>query len=221
MAQKILIVDDDPQIRTLLSKLLAGDKYEIADAASGSEAVQKIKAEDFSILLLDVMMPEMDGMEVLATVKKLKPRIKVIIITAFATVENAVECMKKGASDYISKPFRSEEVRSTIKRVLEEAKFDEKLAEVREYTPRINSIIASLSSPIRREAVEYLLLEGSASFTEIIEKLGVSDHTKLSFHLRKLKSSGVVEQDSEKRYLLTEEGRKIAQSLRNLKEEVL
>ncbi|MBI5254033.1 MAG: response regulator [Euryarchaeota archaeon] len=221
--KKILVVDDDRQMRVDLAEILTSEGYDVSHVGSGAEALERVKKEDWDIVLTDLKMPGMSGMELMLEIKKLKPHIKAIMITAFATVENAVEAMKKGASDYISKPFKINEIEVAVKRTIEEARFSERLKESRlkKEAPSIASAIESLSNPIRRDTIEYLFSTGYAPFMEMVEKLGIEDHEKLSFHLRKLKSGGVVEQDSEKRYLLTEEGRKIAQSLRNLKEEVL
>jgi DNA-binding response OmpR family regulator len=176
---KILVVDDDEQMREDISEMLSREGYTVSHVGSGEEALEKIKKGDFDVILTDLIMPGIDGMEVLRQSKKLKPAVRVIMITGFGTIENAVDAMKEGASDYISKPFK------------------------------IN--------PIRRATIEYLFLQGRSSFMGILEELGVEDHTKLSFHLRKLKSFGMLEQDEKKKYTLSAEGKKIAETLKNLK----
>lgn len=219
--KKILVVDDDEQMRRDISEILTKEGYDVANTGSGEEALEKIKEEDFDIVLTDLMMPGISGMEVLTEIKKIKSRIRVIMITAFATVESAVEAMKKGASDYISKPFKINEVQITVKRALEEARFNEKIAQTQDakkQAPSVQAMISSLSNPIRREAIEYLLKQGRSSFMGIVEELGVEDHTKLSFHLRKLRSAGIVEQDGKKRYALSTKGRRVAAALRDLKD---
>jgi DNA-binding NtrC family response regulator len=214
---KILVVDDDEQLREDVAEMLQREGYEVAHVGSGEEALKKLKAEDFDVILTDLMMPGIDGMEVLRQSKKLKPAVRVIMITGFGTIENAVEAMKEGASDYVSKPFKIGEVQATVKRALEEVKFSRKLSASGEKDDRVQEMLSSLSNPIRRATIEYLFLQGRSSFMTIFEELGVEDHTKLSFHLRKLKSFGMLEQDEKKKYALSAEGKKIAETLKNLK----
>jgi DNA-binding response OmpR family regulator len=217
----VLIVDDDESIRIILAEVLAKEGYDIAEAETGEEALEMLRQRDFDVVLTDLMMPVTDGMELLTIIRKLKPETRVIMITAFATIESAVEAMRKGASDYIAKPFDAEDVRKIVKRTLEEAKFSSRVAKplkLKEGKVKLQSLIRSLSSPIRRDIVEYLFSRRDASFMQIVAGIGIEDHTKLSFHLRKLKTSGIVKQDKEKRYSLSEKGVKVAEILRSLKE---
>jgi DNA-binding NtrC family response regulator len=218
---KILIVDDDLQICKGLSEILDGEGYDTSYLQSGKEAIERIAKEDFDVVLVDLVMPGVDGMDVLAWVMREKPKIKVIMITAFATVENAVEAVKKGASDYIPKPFKSNEVETSIKRVLEEARFNEirekgvKTVPL-ELSEDMQHILDTLANPIRRDVIELLSKSEKSSFTEIKEGLNIDDPTKLSFHLRKLKSAGILEQDSKRIYVLSERGRKAVEVLGQL-----
>ncbi len=98
---RILIAEDDEGLRTGLEEMLKEEGYEVVSVENGEDALEKIKNEDFDVLLTDLVMPKMSGMELLAEVKRVKPEVKVIIITAFATIDSAVEAIKKGASDYI------------------------------------------------------------------------------------------------------------------------
>jgi DNA-binding response OmpR family regulator len=213
---EILVVDDDPQTQEDIAEMLSKEGYNLTTVGSGEEALKMIREKDFDVVLTDLMMPGISGMDVLREIKKIKPRTRVIIITAFATIESAVEAMKMGASDYISKPFKINEVQVTVKRALEEIKFREALGSSKEES--IQAIAASLSNPIRRATIEYLFLQGKSSFMNIFEELGIEDHTKLSFHLRRLKDFGIVEQDAKKKYTLSSKGRKVAETLRTLKE---
>lgn len=214
---KILVVDDDEQMREDISEMLSREGYTVTHVGSGEEALEKIKEEHFDVILTDLIMPGIDGMEVLRQSKRIKPAVRVIMITGFGTIENAVEAMKEGASDYVSKPFKINEVQATVKRALEEAKFSKSLSTSGAKNDRVQEMLSSLSNPIRRATIEYLFLQGSSSFMGILEELGVGDHTKLSFHLRKLKSFGMLDQDEKKRYALSTEGKKIAEALKNLK----
>lgn len=210
--KKILVVDDDTELRANLSEILREAGYHISEAASGKEAIEKAKTEEFDIALLDLMMPRMSGTDTLLELKKMNPKTKAIMITAFATVENAVEAIKRGASDYISKPFKIETLLSTIKRVLEEARFEEGAKGM-----DFDFTLSSLSSPVRRKIIRLLNLKTSVRFAEMARELGIEEeHTKLAFHLKILREAGVIEQDPEKSYSLTNEGMRIVNCLKIL-----
>jgi len=120
MKSRILIVDDEPDICRALEFLLKGAGYAVSCATSGETAIEKLKAENFDVVLTDLKMGKIDGITVLEKVKEMSSDTAVIIMTAFASVESAVEAMKKGAVDYIVKPFLNDEIKLTIKRVLEQ-----------------------------------------------------------------------------------------------------
>lgn len=115
----ILIVDDDNAHRTMLKAHLGAEGYKIAEAEDGDIAVHLIKDRDFDLVLLDLKMKRVGGIEALEAIQNLKPKLPVIIITAFSSVENAVEAMKKGAFDYITKPVDAEALSMTVKRALD------------------------------------------------------------------------------------------------------
>jgi DNA-binding NtrC family response regulator len=120
MGQKpILIVDDEKNIRLTVSQSLETLNISVHTAASGQEALKKLREESFGLVFLDLKMPGMDGMEVLSRIKKEWPKIRVIIITAHGTIESAVEAMKLGAVDFIQKPFTPGDIRQLAKSVLE------------------------------------------------------------------------------------------------------
>lgn len=120
MKPKILVVDDERDICRALDFLLRAEGYNVITASSGEEAIERLKAEHFDVVLTDLKMERIDGIDVLEKVKELSSDTAVIIMTAFASVESAVEAMKKGAADYIVKPFLNEEIRITVKRILEQ-----------------------------------------------------------------------------------------------------
>ena len=120
--KKILIVDDDAEFRSYLTDVLKGEGYRTESAASAKEAVALCEAKEFDIVLLDFMMPKMSGIDALLELRKQQPKTKVIMITAFATVENAVDAIRKGACDYIAKPFKIHDILTTVRGVLEMAK---------------------------------------------------------------------------------------------------
>lgn len=115
---RILVVDDEPIMRDSLSDWLREDGYEVGTAENGPRALEMVKSEQWDILLVDLKMPVMDGIEVMREVKKINKDIPVIIITAYATVDTAVKAMKEGAYDYIVKPFNPEEIGLTIRNII-------------------------------------------------------------------------------------------------------
>jgi DNA-binding NtrC family response regulator len=115
----ILVVDDESEMRTALSHALNRGGFSVESAVSGTEALIKLKKDAFSMVITDIKMPEMSGIEVLGAVKKLSPQIPVIMITAYGSIHNAVEAMQAGAADYLLKPFSFETLETTVRKVLE------------------------------------------------------------------------------------------------------
>jgi len=117
--EKILVVDDEKAMRNLCSQILDEEGYEVSLAEDGKEAVNKVLREDFAVAIVDIKMPGMDGMEVLRFIKKHKSHTEVIMITGYGTIKTAVEAMKLGAADYITKPFNIEQLTMVVKMALE------------------------------------------------------------------------------------------------------
>jgi DNA-binding NtrC family response regulator len=120
MKHKILIVDDEPDICKALEFLLMREGYDVTSVNSGEDAIERIKKENFEVMLSDIKMGKVDGMVVLEKTKEISPDTPVVMMTAFASIESAVEAMRKGAYDYIVKPFLNEEIKLTIKKILEQ-----------------------------------------------------------------------------------------------------
>jgi DNA-binding NtrC family response regulator len=116
---KILIVDDEKDILRALEFILSREGYSVSTATSGEEAIELLKKDEYDLVLTDLRMEGMDGLEVLQRTLQMRPSTLVIIMTAYATVESAVTAMKMGASDYIVKPFINEDVKMRIKRLLD------------------------------------------------------------------------------------------------------
>jgi DNA-binding NtrC family response regulator len=116
---KILVVDDKAVMRDTMSDWLGEKGYDVVPVCSGMEAIEKVKRESFNVAFVDMKMPGLDGIEVLEAIKRINPDIAVIIMTAYATIETAIVSMKKGAYDYLVKPFSLDEaeliVRKTVK----------------------------------------------------------------------------------------------------------
>lgn len=118
---KILIVDDELSIRRTLRDILEYEKYKVDDAATGMEALNKLSEQEYDVVLCDIKMPGMDGIELLAEIKQLS-EVPVIMISGHGTIETAVEAIKKGAYDYISKPPDLNRLLITIKNALDKSK---------------------------------------------------------------------------------------------------
>jgi CheY-like chemotaxis protein len=115
---RILCVDDEEVILNSLRKILVLDGYSVDTVETGQEALGLIRMHDYDIVFTDLKMPAMSGTDVTKSVRNLRPDIDVVIITGFASVESAVECMKHGTLDYIEKPFTEDELRLFVKRAL-------------------------------------------------------------------------------------------------------
>lgn len=335
MTEKIMFVDDDPSILDAAKTAIESYGYEVITASSGEECLDKVG--DADLVFLDIKMPGMNGIEVLKKIKERYPSLPVIMITAYATVDTAIEAMKLGAFDYVRKPFAIEELEGSILAALEEIKFEklkklnfkvenhmerfkELLKEgkgicitrepeivkgmgnvrivnmVNEWEPKdmerikeeienyveegipilmtdveylmekfssnkvrnfmkwlykisssnkcelifstdfsnidgekteeIKELIAdarlglfseSISNYLRRKTIQLLSDGEKYSFTKIAQALNIKDNPKLSFHLKKLKDDGVIEQDEEKRYFLSDIGKEIADVLEDIK----
>jgi len=116
---RILVVDDEESIREVLSIMLHREGYGVDAVADGAQALARLAEQSYDLIISDVKMPRVTGFELLAHVRETMPDTVVIMITAFSSTEEAVEAMKKGAYDYITKPFKNEEIRLIVKNALE------------------------------------------------------------------------------------------------------
>ncbi|MFH1137590.1 MAG: sigma-54 dependent transcriptional regulator [Pseudomonadota bacterium] len=119
--ETILVVDDEKNYLLVMTTLLTDKGFEVLTAESGEKALEQVKkaGTDLDLVLTDLKMPRMDGIELLTRIKEIRPRLPVIMMTAFGSVENAVEAMKKGAFDYIVKPFKNEDLTRAVLKALE------------------------------------------------------------------------------------------------------
>ncbi len=119
LKEKILVVDDEKSMREFLEIMLRKEDYKVSLAPNGEEVLRLIERDIFDLVLLDIRMPKMDGIGVLKKIKALSPETVVIMITAYASADTAIKAMKEGAYDYITKPFKVEEIKLIIKNALE------------------------------------------------------------------------------------------------------
>lgn len=131
MIFKLLVVDDEEVVRKSITKVLGCEDYSIATAKSGLEALEAINVEPPDLVILDIKMDDLDGVEVLKRIKRKFPEIVVIMVTGFASVNTAIESMKAGAYDYIQKPIKPNELRKIISNALEKLRLKKEVDELR------------------------------------------------------------------------------------------
>jgi DNA-binding NtrC family response regulator len=129
--ERILIIDDEGEMRELLAKVLEKNGYQVTAAADGGHALDLLEKEPMDLVVTDVRMPGMDGMEALKAIKELNPDTGVIVMTAFGSIDQAVQAVKEGAHDYISKPFKIDEMLLTIRNALEERRLRREVTALR------------------------------------------------------------------------------------------
>ena len=115
--KKILVIDDDSLMRDFLAETLTRMDFSVASAVNGKTGIEEFKKDDFDLVITDIRMPDISGMDVLKHVKAITPDKTVIMMTAFGTIDNAVEAMKQGAFDYITKPFSADAIEIAVKKV--------------------------------------------------------------------------------------------------------
>ena len=119
MTASILVVDDEPAIQDILTWALSAEGYRVATAGSGEEALARVEEEDFDVIVTDIVMPGLDGLEVLERSRVLSPRAAVIVMTAYAALDTAITALRRGASDYLEKPFSVDLLKERVHRLLQ------------------------------------------------------------------------------------------------------
>jgi DNA-binding NtrC family response regulator len=129
MSKRILVVDDDERMRSFLSSVLREEGYGVEEARNGTEGLAKLPGSDFELVITDLRMPDMSGLALMQEGKKARPDVRWILITAYGSIGSAVEAMKAGAADYLTKPFRDpDELRRVVGRVLREAEAEARIS---------------------------------------------------------------------------------------------
>ena len=128
---RVLIADDEKGIRDILAEYMSEMNFEIETAVNGQDALNKFSTTHFDMVLSDLIMPEMDGMELLKRIKQKDEDVIFIMITGYPTIQTAVEAIKSGAYDYLTKPFHVEDVRLRINRAFENKALQERLKNIR------------------------------------------------------------------------------------------
>ncbi len=358
MNMNILVVDDNEVVRRELSEWLIRNGNEVKSVESGEKALEMAKKSDFNLMLIDLKMPGMDGIEVVKSIKSIKPHTQAIMITGYGSIDSAVEAMKLGFSDYICKPFEAAKLKSVLEDIAKKIEkennrkkleLNDKLESMDAFeyfrslikdndglcitkispdiikerygldnisilwltseckedscidpqniydlklhieyflnknpngvilfdclgtlieqhswevlrkfihdvlinllyeptrliinvntdeidddilfklknmltTPYLQLISESLSGPIRRNILKYLYINEQSTFTGILKELDIENPPKLSFHLRKLVSDGILQKNDKRIYSLTKIGKKVAGLLESLEGEVI
>jgi DNA-binding NtrC family response regulator len=132
MSARVLIVDDDADMAEMVARHLAGEGFTAAAVTGGARAIQRLADEAFDVVLTDVVMGEVDGLAVLREAQRLHPRARVILMTAFGSLENAIAALREGAADYLTKPFKMAEVTVAVRRALDEVRLREENKRLRD-----------------------------------------------------------------------------------------
>ena len=126
---KILIIDDDDNIRKVLVAILEDEGYDVESVGTAKEAIERAKERFYNIALIDIRLPDMEGIELLTKIRDTTPKIRKVILTGYPTLQNAVDAVNKGANAYILKPFDVGEVLKTIKEQLQKQKQEKKYSQ--------------------------------------------------------------------------------------------
>jgi two-component system response regulator HydG len=169
MKTTILIVDDDKGHLSMLNTILGGWGYETASAMDGGEAVAAVKERPFDAVLMDVRMAKVSGIEALEGIKSYNPAIPVLIMTAYSSVDVAVEAMKLGAYDYLTKPLNFDELKLTLERALEHRRLSEENRHLKETVSSGQSLEGIIgTSPAMREVIEMVKVVAPTEATVLI-----------------------------------------------------
>ncbi len=134
MGAKILVVDDEMEVRILLARALGEmGGFSVEEAETAEEALEKIENNVFDLVLVDFKLPAMDGLQLITEIVKSKPQILTVLLTGQATIDSAVEAMKRGASDYLTKPIELDQLLLCLRRVMDEKK---RFVSIRNYPPQ-------------------------------------------------------------------------------------
>jgi len=125
----ILVIDDDDSVRKVLSAALEDEGYEVETAETGRKAVEMSRRSFYNMALIDIRLPDMEGTKLLSELKDTTPKMRKIIVTGYPSMQNAIEAVKRGANDYVVKPFKMESVLETVKAQLKEQQGERQYSE--------------------------------------------------------------------------------------------
>jgi len=166
---KILVVDDEPEIRSLLAAVLQSKGYEVVTAADGEAALQQVPRERPAVILMDLTMPRMGGLDALPEIKRLDPEVPVIICTAHADLATAVRAMKLGAYDYLTKPFDVELLALTLERALERNQLRSRIDELKRQGPGSSLAERMGGSSAIAQVIQQVSQVAESNFTVLVQ----------------------------------------------------
>lgn len=204
--ETILVIDDDHDLRMTILEVLTQEGLAAQGAENADQALTLLeRGEPFRLVLLDMVMPGTDGMTAIPLIRKQAPRARIIVMTAFSSVRNAVQALHLGADDYLAKPFKIEVLMLAVRKNLQEARFQECDEGV-----DMDGVFQGLANILRRRILLLLHRQGKTRFMDLVRALEIEDHTKVNFHLKVLREAGFIEQDNRKFYSLTSNGERAA-----------
>lgn len=166
---KILVVDDEPRIRDACRMVLSEEGFEVALAADGNEGVQMIREEHFDVILVDLMMPVLSGFEVLSYVRESHPDTVVIVITGYATLEHSINAMKRGAFDFIPKPFTPDQLRAVVAKAI---KYNRALQDIADTNSRLKTMVNRLTDGVMASDRDKKVVLANPAFLHLIDYHG-------------------------------------------------
>jgi two-component system nitrogen regulation response regulator GlnG len=166
---KILVVDDEAEIRSLLAAVLQSKGYEVVTAEDGAAALQAVPRERPAVILMDLSMPRMNGMDALPELKRLDPELPVIICTAHADLATAVRAMKLGAYDYLTKPFDVELLILTLERAVERHRLHSRIEELKRQGQRSSLAERMGGSPSIAQVIQQVAQVAESNFTVLVQ----------------------------------------------------
>lgn len=154
---KILVLDDEQIVLDSITRILEGEKYEVKTCRSGNQAMDALKAGGYDVLITDLKMPGMDGIQAMEALAEIDPDLSMIMVTAYSTVDSAVKAMKMGAADYIRKPFTPDQLVSLVDKVMDDrkARFERRYRE-----DTFEEVKKSISSTLNLKQVLDLIVQG-------------------------------------------------------------
>lgn len=167
----VLIVDDENRVRQVCSQMLCQEGYEVAQAEHAEMGLEKIAQRHFDIILLDLLMPGMSGLEALTQIRALHPDTVVVVITGYATLDHAVEAMKKGAFDFISKPFSPQDLRLVVTKAIEHIRT---LQDIANEKSRVRTMINHLADGVMATDVRKQVALSNHAFLNLVGYHGIS-----------------------------------------------
>ncbi len=153
MTRHVLVVDNEQEMVKLIQRHLEGEGFAVTPAHSGAEALAALARDEYDVVVTDLVMDEIDGLAVLREAQRLQPRARVILMTAFASLETAIAALRQGAYDYLSKPFKMAEVTIAVRRALEDQRLREENRRLREEVGRqyaVTNLLGRLARDAKR-----------------------------------------------------------------------